>query len=122
MRWRISNSCREKGRENLSMEDILTAARNGDNGVATVVDQAVSALGNALKSVIYLIDPGKIVLYGGIFENPYYLSRLLSEMREGVDSGHVTVVEKSRLNHQLEDKAAGLLAVQRFFDNGGIRS
>lgn len=117
--WKIS---REKGRENLSVDDILTAARNGDNGVATVVDQAVSALGNALKSVIYLIDPGKIVLYGGIFENPYYLSRLLSEMREGVDSGHVTVVEKSRLNHQLEDKAAGLLAVQRFFDNGGIRS
>ena len=39
--WKIS---REKGRENLNVEDILTAARNGDNGVATVVDQAVSAL------------------------------------------------------------------------------
>ena len=116
--WKLSQ---ERGRENLTVDDILSAARNGDNGVATVVDRAVSALGSALKSVIYLVDPGKIVLYGGIFENPYYLSRLLSEMREGVDSGHVTVVEKSRYNHRLEDKAAGLLAVQRFFENGGIR-
>lgn len=117
--WKLSQ---ERGRENLTVDDILSAARNGDNGVATVVDRAVSALGSALKSVIYLVDPGKIVLYGGIFENPYYLSRLLSDMREGVDGGHVTVVEKSHYNHRLEDKAAGLLAVQRFFDNGGIRS
>ena len=115
--WKLA---RERGAENLTIDEVLNAARNGDNGVATVVDKAVSALGSALKSVIYLTDPGKIVLYGGIFENPYYLSRLLSEMREGVDSGHVTVVEKSRYNHRLENKAAGLLAVQRFFENGGF--
>ena len=115
--WKLSHSGEKK---DLSVDEILNAARNGDNGVATVVDRAVSALGSALKSVIYLTDPGKIVLYGGIFENPYYLSRLLSEMREGVDSSHVTVVEKSRYNHQLENKAAGLLAVQRFFENGGF--
>jgi predicted NBD/HSP70 family sugar kinase len=116
--WMLSQ---ERGKENLTVDDILNAACNGDNGVATVLDRAVSALGSALKSVIYLIDPGKIVLYGGIFENPYYLSRLLNEMREGVDSGHVTVVEKSQYNHRLEEKAAGLLAVKRFFDNGGTR-
>lgn len=115
--WKL---CQERGLENLTVDDILNAARNGDNGVATVVDNAVNALGSALKSVIYLTDPGKIVLYGGIFENPYYLSRLLSEMREGVDSGHITVVEKSIYNHRLENKAAGLLAVQRFFENGGV--
>ena len=116
--WKL---CREQGRENITLEDVLLAAQNGDNGVATVVDNAVSALGSALKAVIYLIDPGRIVLYGGIFENAYYLSRLLSEMREGVDSEHVTVVEKSKYNHLLENKAAGLLAVQRFFENGGVR-
>ena len=115
--WKL---CRERGQETLTVDDILNAARNGDNGVATVVDNAVNALGSALKAVIYLTDPGKIVLYGGIFENSYYLSRLLSEMREGVDSGHVTVVEKSDYNHRLENKAAGLLAVQRFFENGGV--
>jgi hypothetical protein len=70
--------------------------------------------------MIYLIDPGKLVLYGRMFDDPYYLSRLLSEVREGVDAGHNVVIEKSPYNHRLEDKAASLLAVEDFFDNGGI--
>ena len=74
------------------------------------------------KSVIYLIDPGKIVLYGRMFDNPYYLSRLLGEMRQGVDTRHDVTIEKSQYNHQLEQKAACLLAVEAFFDNGGVYS
>jgi len=31
------------------------------------------------------------------------------------------VIEKSRYNQQLEDRAACLLAVQDFMDNGGIQ-
>ena len=68
----------------------------------------------------YNIDPGKIVLYGSIFEDPYYLSRLFSELREGLDLRHDVVMEKSRYNLQLEDRAAGLLAVEQYFSNGGI--
>ena len=83
---------------------------------------AIAALAGALKSVIYLVDPGKIVLYGRLFENSYYLLRLLSEMREGVDARHAVAVEKSRYNRRLEDKAAALLAVQRFIDEGGQRA
>lgn len=116
--WKLRQS---RGTEELEIGDVLEAARSGDAGAAEIVDRAVTALGSALKSVIYLIDPGKIILYGGMFEDPYYLSRLLSEMREGVDSGHSVIVEKSLYNHRLEDKAAGLLAVERFFENGGIR-
>ncbi len=116
--WKRSLVC---GSGALEVNDVLDAARNGDAGAAEIVDRAVKALGSALKSVIYLLDPGKIVLYGGIFEDAYYLSRLLSEMREGVDSTHCTSVEKSRFNHRLENKAAGLLAVEHFFENGGIR-
>ena len=111
---------RNKTPEALDIDDILRAAQGGDNGVATIVDRAVNALGSALKAVIYLVDPGKIVLYGRMFDNPYYLSRLLSNMREGVDTRHTVVIEKSRYNHQLENKAACLLAVGNFFDTGGI--
>ena len=39
---------------------------------------------------------------------------------EGVDASHRVIIEKSRYNQQLEDKAACLLAVQKYFDNGGI--
>ena len=115
------NLWRGKKPDELSVDDVFRAASSGDEGAAAIVDRAVIALGSAVKAVIYLVDPGKIVLYGRMFENDYCLSRLLSELREGVDSRHAVTVEKSRYNHQLEDKAAPLLAVQDFFDRGGIR-
>ena len=114
------NLWRGKKPDQLSVDDVFCAAASGDDGAATIVDRAVIALGSAVKAVVYLVDPGKIVLYWRMFENEYCLSRLLSELREGVDSRHSVTVEKSRYNHQLEDKAAPLLAVQDFFDRGGI--
>ena len=116
--WRKSQ---EQGKENLSVFDVFTAASNGDEGAAAIVDQAVQALASAVKALIYLVDPGKIVLYGSLFEDSYYLSRLSSELQEGVDARHRVVIEKSRYNQLLEDRAACLLAVQDFIDNGGIQ-
>ena len=84
------------------------------------IDYASDAGVAALKAMIYLVDPEKIVLYGTAFEDSYYLSRLLAEMQEGVDGGHAVSVEKSRFNQQLETKAAGLVAVDAFFRSGGI--
>ena len=117
--WKLS---REKKPEELDIEDILNAAMAGDAAVAELVDRAVAALGSALKSVVYLVDPDRIILYGRMFDNSYYLSRLLTEMREGVDTRHSVIVEKSPYNHQLEDKAASLLVVDDFFLNGGIQA
>ena len=116
--WR---KCQEQGKENLSVFDVFTAASNGDEGAAAIVDQAVQALASAVKALIYLVDPGKIVLYGSLFEDSYYLSRLSSELQEGVDTRHRVVIEKSRYNQLLEDRAACLLAVQDFIDNGGTQ-
>lgn len=113
---------RDRDTENLSVFDVFAAASNGDEGASAIVDRAIQALGTAIKSVIYVVDPGKIVLYGSLFEDSYYLSRLMSELQEGVDARHDVVIEKSRYNQQLEDRAASLLAVQNFIDNGGIRT
>ena len=115
--WRIMHG-RAPG--DLTLEDVFEAAHSGDAEIAALLDRAVVTLAAALKGVIYTLDPGKIVLYGRMFENPYYLSRLIAEMREGVDSGHNVPIEKSRLNHHLEDKAAGLLVVEDFFGKGGL--
>ena len=116
--WR---AFRDRQMESLTVQDVFKAASNGDEGAAEIVDRAVLALGTAVKALIYLVDPGKIVLYGELFEDSYYLSRLMSELQEGVDTRHSVVIEKSHYNKQLEDKAACLLAVQDFIDNGGIR-
>ena len=107
--------------ESLTAPDVFLAASNGDEGASMIVDRAVQALGAAIKSVIYLVDPGKIVLYGAMFDDPYYLSRLTSELQEGVDSRHTTVIEKSAYNRKLEDRTACLLAVKDSIDRGGIR-
>ncbi|MBR0081149.1 MAG: ROK family transcriptional regulator [Clostridia bacterium] len=98
---------------------VLDAARGGDHGASQIVDRAVHALGDALKSAIYLLDPAKILLYGDIFEHPYYLSRLTSEMDYGMDPAHTAPIEKSRYNGKLEDKAAGILVAEQFLKNGG---
>ena len=111
----------DRDASSLTVFDVLTAASNGDAGASAIVDQAIQALGMAIKALIYLVDPGKIILYGSLFEDAYYLSRLSSELREGVDMRHEVEIGKSRYNLQLEDKAACLLAVQDFMDNGGIQ-
>ena len=117
----LYNRCGRKKPQKLGLDEVLDAALSGDQGVGSLIDRAVRNLGSALKSVIYLVDPGKIVLYGQMFENPYYLSRLLSEMKEGVDTRHNVMIEKSAYNHKLENKAAPLLAVEAFFEAGGTK-
>jgi len=115
--WRLAQS---RGDHLPTLDDVFEAARSGEAEIASLIDRAVEALASALKSVIYTLDPGKLVLYGRMFDNPYYLSKLIAEMREGVDSSHSVPIEPSRLNHQLEDKAAPLLVVEDFFATGGL--
>ena len=111
----------DRGAENMSLYDVFDAASNGDVGASAIIDRAIRALGSAVKALIYLVDPGKIILYGSMFEDAYYLSRLMSELQEGVDSRHNVVIEKSKYNQQLEDKAACLLAVYEYVKLGGIQ-
>lgn len=103
----------------VTTELVLDAARGGDMGAASVADRAIDALSGALQHVIYLIDPKEIVLYGAIFEHPYYLSRLQAETNVGIDAAHAVPLHKSRFNNRLEALAAGLLAVAQFIENGG---
>ncbi len=104
--------------ENVTPEIVLRAARDGDPAAGDVIRKAVSALGSALRSVIYVLDPGKVILYGRIFDDPYFLSLLQDEVRLGLDAGHRVLLERSVFNHSLEDKAAGLLAVTDYLDRG----
>ena len=114
--WQMTNGKKDA----VTTALVLDAARGGDAGALKIADRAAATLSDALKSVVYLLDPGRIVLYGEIFEHPYFLSRLLSEMDVGVDAAHAVPMEKSRFNGQLEQKAAGLLYIMQFYKDGGI--
>lgn len=116
----LYNILNGRSADEMEIDDVFDAAQNGDSAVAEIVENAIYALSSALKSVIYTLDPAKIVLYGKMFDNQYYLSKLLAEMREGVDSAHCVPIERSPYNHMLENSAPGLLMVESFFDNGGM--
>ena len=115
--WKM---CQENPVENVTLDNVLDSARYGDESTAAIVEKAIEALANALKAVIYIMDPGKIVLYGRAFENSYYLSKLTAEMKEGVDASHNVIIEKSQYNGILENNAAGLLVVADYFNKGGV--
>ncbi len=105
----------------VTLDMILEAARCGDEKIAQIVEQAIWQLTSTLKTVIYAINPAKIVLYGRLFENRYYLRHFLAEMEEQMDAdtGCVTI-EKSPYNLTLENQAACILMVEDFFEMGGL--
>ena len=111
---------RERGGGPLALDEVLEAAAQGDAAVAELVGHAMSALADALKAVIYVLDPGKVVLYGRLFDDPWLLEHLRDEMRSGVDAEHRVLPEVSPYNHRLENKAAPLLMVEDFFESGGL--
>ena len=110
----------EKGPEQLVFRDVLDAAAGGDPGAREAVDRGIEYLAGALKTVICLLDPGRIVLYGAAFDHPYFLSRLRAEMDVGVDEKHRVPLVKSPCNGALEPKAAGLLMAAHYLRNGGV--
>lgn len=115
------NMTRQEPKDAITLEMVLEAARRGDDRVAQIVERAITLLTTTLKTVIYTVNPAKIVLYGRLFENSFYLSRFLAEMEEGLDSdaGKVSI-EKSPYNLKLEQNAACILVVDDFYDMGGL--
>ena len=105
---------------NISLDLIMLAASSGDMHVKNIVKNAITQLANAIKAIIYIIDPQKIVLYGRMFENKHYLEWLEVEMKIGTEDCSDTIIEKSEFNLTLENKCAGIIAIRTFYNNGGI--
>ena len=104
----------------LDLENVFKRAQGGDSEIRCLVDIAVTTLAAALKAVLYVIDPEEIVLYGRMFDNDYYLTKLTAEMGQGIDARHHVNISKSSFNLLLEDKAAGLAMIEYYIANGGI--
>lgn len=113
--------CRLSQQGPVTIHTVMEAARLGDGPVAAMVDRGIELLASALKTVLYTVNPDKVVLYGQLFENRFYLSRFLAEMEVGVDleTGQA-VIEKSPYNQTLERSAACILVIEYFLEQGGI--
>ena len=99
---------------------IMDAASMGDLAVDAIVQNAASKLSASIKAVVYTLDPARVVLYGSIFELPYYYESLQAHLRVGYDRGDGSdYAQKSRFNLQLEEKASCVTAIDTFYKNGG---
>lgn len=104
----------------LTLKLIMAAAQEGNFCVDAIVQNAASKLSAAIKAIIYTLDPARVVLYGSIFELPYYYKSLQNHLRIGFDRGNGgDYAQKSNFNLQLEEKAACIIAIDTFYKNGG---
>ena len=106
--------------DRVTLSLIMDAASMGDLAVDAIVQNAASKLSGAIKAVVYTLDPARVVLYGSIFELPYYYESLQTHLRVGYDRGDGSdYAKKSRFNLQLEEKASCVTAIDTFYKNGG---
>ncbi len=107
----------------IALQHLMKAAELGDMALAAVVEEAAVYLSNAIKAVVYTLDPKQVVLYGSMFDQPYYMQSLYRHLAEGFDDRkEKTNIFISPFNLQLESTAAPVLAINAFFTNGGYLS
>ena len=56
--------------ETLPASEVFERARNGDADAALVVSQSIDLLGHLVASLIDILDPGKVILGGGLAGDP----------------------------------------------------
>jgi predicted NBD/HSP70 family sugar kinase len=80
----VMAAARRLGMSAISAEQVFEAARSGDRAAVRVVQDEASHLARALAAVIAVLDPGLIVIGGGVGGNADLLlaptKRLLSEL------------------------------------------
>ncbi len=104
----------------ITLTAIVEAARQGDDQMEAALKRAVYYFAAAISTVISLLDPKKIILYGSIFEEEYFLDlvrqQVLALQPEVAEEAQP--IEKCPFNLQLEGKCACLLSIRHFFLSG----
>ena len=106
--------------DRVPLDAVLSAAAQRDTAVTELTENALLYMAQALRAALYILDPEKIILYGRVFENEYFLSRLIALMHDGIEADRTVRIEKSPFNGQLEPIAAPLVAVMEFYRGGGM--
>ena len=105
----------------ISLDAIMQAYRGGDQPVIQIVTKAMRLFALVLKNVITVLDPQKVILYGVAFENEHFLQLVYEFMDDCTRVPEVKeLIVKSEFNGQLASKGPASLAIQHFFDSGGV--
>lgn len=104
---------------NLTIEDICNAAKNGDEMSITVLKEAARYIGIAITNLINILNPTAIVVVGEIFENTTYAIDTLSEIVKNrgfkLSSENVRII-RSLLGRDASVIGAATLVIQEIFN------
>lgn len=104
---------------NLTIEDICNAAKNGDEMSITILKEAARYIGIAITNLINILNPTAIVVVGEIFENTTYAIDTLSEIVKNrgfkLSSENVRII-RSLLGRDASVIGAATLVIQEIFN------
>lgn len=104
---------------NLTIEDICNAAKNGDEMSIIVLKEAARYIGIAITNLINILNPTAIVVVGEIFENTTYAIDTLSEIVKNrgfkLSSENVRII-RSLLGRDASVIGAATLVIQEIFN------
>ena len=105
---------------NINLDNINQAIKEGDDKVKEILDKAVFYLALAIGNTINIVDPYSIALYGEIFRNEYVLGLLIDHLKNlTCIENPEEVVYISALNKKSNYIGAIALALREFFYNIG---
>ena len=106
--------------EDLTMEAVLSAQREGDPVVEEIMADAMEYLGIALANIINLISPKSVVVDGRLFRLPKNRKMLLAAAEDNMFMMHRTKTKVKFLEHDALRGARGAaaLVVKELLTNG----
>ncbi|MCB1691488.1 MAG: ROK family protein [Pseudomonadales bacterium] len=112
----LARTWRERSGRDEDAATVLTAAENGDEDAARVVDHYTSALALALAGIVNIVDPDTIVLAGGVSNAGVLYAAVTEKLPEYVFSDGIdTRIVKAR-----HGDSSGVRGAAWLFDIGEI--
>lgn len=103
----------------IDIESALESYHAGEPLVVEIFERAAYFFALALKNVITLNDPERIVMYGRLMEDTKFWGLFEHQLLKFVGGEGVRQVTVSKYNLQLETKGPAAVAISHFFANGG---
>lgn len=104
----------------IDIEIAVESFHAGDQLVVEIFERAAYFFAMALKNVVTLNYPERIVMYGRLMEDEKFWGMFQHQLHKFVGEDGARKVTISRYNLQLETKGPATVAISHFFASGGI--
>ena len=86
----------------INVENIMQWIECGDEGMWAVLDDIFEVMARVVMNTVTIIAPGKVILYGQMFESQTVMNRFIKKCKEYDQSISDDYLVKSRLSKKIE--------------------